>query len=122
LEVAQRPELRDVRSSLVTPGGLVSDVITLSGLDAGAAMRLAANVIGAADLPAAVAAMVLATIEGNPLCVGELVRMLVDEAAIEPAERMAMPTRPSPTRRGSMEGPTATATVPFDSCRLPSWI
>jgi len=81
--VGARPELRDVRSSLVTPGGLVSDVVTLSGLDAGAAMRLAANVIGAADLPAAVAAKVLATSEGNPLFVGELVRMLVDEGALE---------------------------------------
>jgi len=81
--VGARPELRDLRSSLVTPGGLVSDVVTLGGLDAGAAMRLAANVIGAADLPAAVAAKVLATTEGNPLFVGELVRMLVDEGALE---------------------------------------
>ena len=81
--IGARPELRDLRSSLVTPGGLVSDVVTLAGLDAGAAMRLAANVIGASDLPAAVAAKVLATSEGNPLFVGELVRMLVDEGAIE---------------------------------------
>ena len=65
-----------------TPGGLVADVVTLAGLDAGAAMRLAANVIGAADLPAAVAAKVLATSEGNPLFVGELVRMLVQEGAL----------------------------------------
>jgi class 3 adenylate cyclase len=80
--VGARPELRDLRSSLVTPGGLVADVLTLAGLDAGAAMRLAANVIGAADLPAAVAAKVLATSEGNPLFVGELVRMLVQEGAL----------------------------------------
>jgi predicted ATPase len=81
--VGARPELRNRRSSLATAGGFVSEVITLSGLDAGAAMRLAANVIGAADLPAAVVAKVLATSEGNPLFVGELVRMLVDEGAIE---------------------------------------
>lgn len=80
--VGARPELRERRSSLVTPGGLVSAVVTLGGLDAGAAMRLAANVIGAADLPAAVAAKVLASSEGNPLFVGELVRMLVDEGAL----------------------------------------
>ncbi len=80
--VGARPELRDLRSSLVTPGGLVADVITLGGLDAGAATRLAANVIGASDLPAAVAAKVLATSEGNPLFVGELVRMLVQEGAL----------------------------------------
>ncbi|MEO6028521.1 MAG: adenylate/guanylate cyclase domain-containing protein, partial [Candidatus Binatia bacterium] len=80
--IGARPELRDVRSTLVTAGSLVTDVVTLGGLDAGAAMRLAANVIGAADLPAAVAAKVLATSEGNPLFVGELVRMLVQEGAL----------------------------------------
>ena len=80
--VGARPELRDLRAPLAAPGGLVADVVTLAGLDAGAAMRLAANVIGAADLPAAVAAKVLATSEGNPLFVGELVRMLVQEGAL----------------------------------------
>jgi len=80
---AARPELRDTRSSLATPGGLVADVVTLAGLDAGAATRLAANVIGAADLPAAVAAKVLATSEGNPLFVAELVRMLVHDGALK---------------------------------------
>ncbi len=80
--VGARPELRDLRSTLATPGGLVADVVTLGGLDAGAAMRLAANVIGAADLPAAVAVKVLAASEGNPLFVGELVRMLVQEGAL----------------------------------------
>ncbi|MFN2375302.1 MAG: AAA family ATPase [Candidatus Binatia bacterium] len=80
--VGARPELRELRSSLVTPGGVVAHVVTLGGLDAGAAMRLAASVIGATDLPAAVAAKVLATSEGNPLFVGELVRMLVQEGAL----------------------------------------
>ena len=80
---AARPELRDVRSSLARPGGLVSEVVTLAGLDAAAATRLAANVIGAEALPAAVAGRVLATSEGNPLFVGELVRMLVDDGALK---------------------------------------
>jgi predicted ATPase len=61
----------------------VADVVTLSGLDAGAAMRLAAGVIGAADLPAALAGKLLATSEGNPLFVAELVKMLVQEGVIE---------------------------------------
>ena len=56
--------------------------MTLGGLDAGAAMRLAANVIGADTLPAAVAGRVLTTSEGNPLFVGELVRMLVNDGAL----------------------------------------
>jgi len=80
---AARPELRDTRSSLATSGGFVSDVVTLSGLDAGAATRLAANVIGAEALPAAIAGRVLATSEGNPLFVGELVRMLVHDGALK---------------------------------------
>jgi class 3 adenylate cyclase len=80
--VGARPELRELRSSLVSTGGVVADAVVLGGLDAGAAMRLAAGVIGAADLPAAVAAKVLATSEGNPLFVGELVRMLVQEGAL----------------------------------------
>ncbi|MGH7893915.1 MAG: AAA family ATPase, partial [Candidatus Binatia bacterium] len=79
---AARPELRDVRSSLAAAGGLVADVVTLGGLDAGAATRLAASVIGADALPAALAGRVLATSEGNPLFLGELVRMLVDDGAL----------------------------------------
>src|SRR5207249_2095425 len=81
--VAARPELREARSSLTAPGNLVADVLTLAGLDAGDASRLAANVIGADQLPAAVAGRVLATSEGNPLFVGELVRMLVTEGALK---------------------------------------
>ena len=80
--IGARPELREVRSSFAAQGGLVADVVALDGLDAAAAMRVAAGVIGADDLPAAVAAKVLATSEGNPLFIGELVRMLVDEGAL----------------------------------------
>jgi len=83
--VAARPELRDVRSSLTAAGGVVAEVVTLAGLDAGAATRLAANVIGADALPAAVAGRVLAASEGNPLFVGELVRMLVNDGVLERA-------------------------------------
>ncbi len=82
LLIGARPELRDLRSSFAMQGGLVAELLTLDGLDATAAMRLAAGVIGAEDLPAAVAAKVLATSEGNPLFIGELIRMLVDEGAI----------------------------------------
>jgi class 3 adenylate cyclase/ketosteroid isomerase-like protein len=78
-----RPDLREARSALVAPGRLASDVVMLGGLDAAAATRLAANVLGADALPAAVAGRVLATSEGNPLFLGELVRMLVDEGALK---------------------------------------
>src|SRR5262249_9628006 len=65
------------------PGAIVADVVTLGGLEAGAATRLAANVIGANELPAAVAGRVLSTSEGNPLFVSELVRMLVHDGALK---------------------------------------
>ena len=81
--VAARPELRDTRAALTVAGGPVTEVVTLGGLDAGAATRLAANVIGAGELPAAVAGRVLAASEGNPLFVGELVRMLVHDGALK---------------------------------------
>src|SRR5262249_38660355 len=81
--VTARPELRDIRPALTAPGGLAAEVVTLGGLDAGAATRLAANVIGAGELPAAIAGRVLATSEGNPLFVGELVRMLVQDGVLK---------------------------------------
>src|SRR5262245_36129894 len=80
--VTARPELREIRPALTAPGGLAAEVVTLGGLDAGAATRLAANVIGAGELPAAIAGRVLAASEGNPLFVGELVRMLVHDGAL----------------------------------------
>ena len=79
---AARPELREVRASLAVAGGVVHAVVTLTGLDAGAATRLAATVIGASELPAAVAGRVLATSEGNPLFLSELVRMLVEDGVL----------------------------------------
>jgi len=80
--LGSRPELRELRSSLATPGGVVTEVVMLSGLEASAAARLAANAVGAEELPAALVGRVLAASEGNPLFVGELVRMLVHDGAL----------------------------------------
>ena len=77
-----RPELRDLRSSLCEPGRRVSDVVALAGLDAGATEQLAAALLGADDLPPALAARLPLSTEGNPLFVRELVRMLVDDSVI----------------------------------------
>jgi class 3 adenylate cyclase/ketosteroid isomerase-like protein len=88
---AARPELRDARSSLVVPGAVAADVVTLAGLDATSASRLAASVIGADALPAAVAGRVLTTSEGNPLFLRELVRMLVNDGVLRrEGERWAL--------------------------------
>ena len=65
--VAARPELRDLRSSLVATGPLVAEVVTLGGLDAAAATRLAANVVVPDALPAAIACRVPATSQGPAL-------------------------------------------------------
>src|SRR5262249_10698852 len=82
LLAAARPELRDTRSALASPGRLATDVVLLGGLDAAAATRLAANVVGADALPAAITGRVLATSEGNPLFLGELGRMLGDDGPL----------------------------------------
>src|SRR5262249_43436248 len=89
LLAAARPELRDTRSALAPrsalggPGRLAAAVVVLGGLAAAAAPRLAANVVGADALPAAITGRVLATSEGNPLFLGELVRMLVDDGVLK---------------------------------------
>jgi class 3 adenylate cyclase len=80
---AARPELRDAPSSLTEGRSPVSEVITLEGLDAVAASRVAADAIGADQLPAGIARRILAVSEGNPLFVGALVRKLVDDGALE---------------------------------------
>jgi class 3 adenylate cyclase len=80
--VAGRPELRDLRSSLAMPGRLLREVVVLEGLDASAAARLAADVVGADELPAVVAGPVLTASDGNPLFLGELVRMLLDDGTL----------------------------------------
>jgi class 3 adenylate cyclase/tetratricopeptide (TPR) repeat protein len=80
--VAGRPELRDLRSSLAMPGRLLRELIVLEGLDASAAARLAADVVGAEELPAVVAGPVLTASDGNPLFLGELVRMLLDDGTL----------------------------------------
>ena len=101
---AARPELRETRSSLTTRGELADEVVALDGLDAGAATRLAADAIGAAELPAAVAGRVLAASEGNPLFLGALVRMLVDDGALK------------------WDGDRWTATVELDEIDMPPTI
>jgi len=83
LVAAARPELRDARASLARTGAGIEDVISLAGLNASAATQLAANAIGASELPAALAGRVLAVSEGNPLFVGELVRMLVHDGTLQ---------------------------------------
>ena len=77
-----RPELRDLRPSLVE-GGRAADVLALEGLDRAATAQLALNLLGAEELPAELLAKIPTSTEGNPLFVRELVRMLVDDGVLQ---------------------------------------
>lgn len=72
-----RPEIREVRPSLLDQGAIV-----LEGLDPADTAALAQSLLGAHELPAALVGRILATTEGNPLFVRELLRMLVDDGVL----------------------------------------
>jgi class 3 adenylate cyclase/tetratricopeptide (TPR) repeat protein len=72
-----RPEIREVRPALLDAGAIV-----LEGLDPDDTASLALSLLGAHDLPDALVRRILATTEGNPLFVRELLRMLVDDGVL----------------------------------------
>jgi hypothetical protein len=78
-----RPELREVRPSLVEAGRRLRDVVVLDGLDAHATEQLAAGLLGTDRLPSGLVARLPTSTDGNPLFLRELVRMLVDDRVIE---------------------------------------
>ncbi len=80
--VLARPELREAREVLTAVGRRASDVIELEPLDAGESRALVDGLLGVAELPGGLLKRMLETTEGNPLFLGELVRMLVDERAL----------------------------------------
>jgi class 3 adenylate cyclase/tetratricopeptide (TPR) repeat protein len=84
LVIAARPELRELRPSLVEPGGYAALALALDGLDDVATTRLARDLLGAGAgaLPVMVMARVVEATGGNPLFVRELVRMLVDDGVL----------------------------------------
>jgi class 3 adenylate cyclase/tetratricopeptide (TPR) repeat protein len=71
-----RPELRDIRPTLVEGG------IALEGLDHDDTARLALGLLGTTDAPDDLLAKIPASTQGNPLFVRELVRMLVDDGIL----------------------------------------
>lgn len=72
-----RPELLEMKRGSAR-GGIDSTTIALRPLIQGDAERMLANLVGEATLPAQAEATMLATAEGNPLFIEEIVRMLVD--------------------------------------------
>jgi class 3 adenylate cyclase/ketosteroid isomerase-like protein len=77
-----RPELREIRASLTERSHAVSEVIALGPLDGADSRALVDRLLGAAGLPPALAERVLETTEGNPLFLGEMLRMLVDDGVL----------------------------------------
>jgi class 3 adenylate cyclase/ketosteroid isomerase-like protein len=82
LLVLARPELRELRPALAKPGGLAHDLIELTPLGAEHSRRLVDELLDRAEVPETLAARILDTTEGNPLFVGETVRMLIDDGVL----------------------------------------
>jgi class 3 adenylate cyclase/ketosteroid isomerase-like protein len=77
-----RPELRDAREALASAGRGATDVIELTPLDDSESQMLVGGLLGEMHVPPELSARILETTEGNPLFLGETVRMLVDEGVI----------------------------------------
>lgn len=72
-----RPELREVRPTMA------EGALALTPLGEEASRAMVSGLLGAADLPEGLAQRVLETTEGNPLFLGEMLRMLADEGVLE---------------------------------------
>ena len=84
LVVTGRPELRDLRPDLVEEhAGRPLTAVPLEGLGVEDTGRLTLELLGSDSVPAASSTGWRQASEGNPLFVGELVRMLVDDGVIE---------------------------------------
>ena len=77
-----RPELRETREALAAAGRRPVDVIELQPLEADQSRELVGGLLGQVDLPDDLLGRILATTEGNPLFLGELLRMLVEEGSL----------------------------------------
>ena len=77
-----RPELREAREALTFAGRRVRDVIELEVLDERDSRTLVAELLGDERVPGALTARILNTAEGNPLFLGETVRMLIEEGVL----------------------------------------
>jgi class 3 adenylate cyclase/ketosteroid isomerase-like protein/tetratricopeptide (TPR) repeat protein len=77
-----RPELRETRDAFTSAGRRALDVIELAPLKREESRTLLDLVLGVSDLPQPLIRRILDTTEGNPLYLGELLRMLIDEGSL----------------------------------------
>ncbi len=76
-----RPELREARAALLA-GRRAADVIELEPLDQHESLALVTGLLGDLRVPEALRDRILETTEGNPLFLGETLRMLIDEGVL----------------------------------------
>jgi class 3 adenylate cyclase/tetratricopeptide (TPR) repeat protein len=77
-----RGELREIRESLTSTRRRATHVIELQPLGEAESRALVSGLLGGQELPEALGERILTRSEGNPLFLGEMMRMLVDEGAI----------------------------------------
>jgi class 3 adenylate cyclase/ketosteroid isomerase-like protein len=77
-----RGELREIREALTSAGRRAREVIELSPLDEHGSRALVTELLGGQQLPETLSERILKRSEGNPLFLGEMVRMLVDDGAL----------------------------------------
>ncbi len=77
-----RPELRETREALAAAGRRPVDVLELEPLEPDQSRELVGGLLGQVDFPDQLLGRILETTEGNPLFLGELLRMLVDEGSL----------------------------------------
>ncbi len=77
-----RPELRDAREALAAAGRRALDVVDLEPLDERESLELVDGLLGEVRVPPALRSRILEVTEGNPLFLGETLRMLIDEGAL----------------------------------------
>lgn len=77
-----RPELREVREALASRRRAY-EVVELAPLDDGQSEALVNELLGGVQLPKALAQRIFDSSEGNPLFLGEMLRMLIDEGALQ---------------------------------------
>jgi class 3 adenylate cyclase/tetratricopeptide (TPR) repeat protein len=85
-----RPELREARASLA------EGALDLQPLAEGESRALVERLLGAATLPDGLAERVLATTEGNPLFLSEMLRMLVEDGVLENGDGASLTAPPVP--------------------------
>jgi class 3 adenylate cyclase/ketosteroid isomerase-like protein len=86
-----RPELRETRGALTERGHRAADVIQLGPLSEDESREFVEKLLGPHELPPELLSRVLDTAGGNPLFLGETLRMLVDDGLVDERGQVRVP-------------------------------